>query len=581
MKTLHKIVIDELTLAFSQAYPDHSNLVSIVSESVTLATNQKFGHYQSNVALQLSKQLRCAPRLIANKITECISDVSFTNIDIAGPGFINFFLRSSVIAKYCEYQLDHKQIGVELLRSSEKVVVDFSSPNIAKEMHVGHLRSTIIGDSIARIFEFLGADVLRLNHVGDWGTAFGMLIVYLQDNHPEVLKKNVSTNLSELVGWYKKAKFQFDSDSDFKKRSQQQVVLLQSGDVESLAIWELICDISRTGFQKIYDILNINLVERGESFYNPWLVSTVERLKHQNMIVESDGAQCVYLDGFKNREGNPLPLIVQKSDGGFNYATTDLAALSHRVENEKANRIIYVTDNGQSLHFKMVFSTAEKAGIFEPEKTQVDHVGFGLVLGEDGKKLKTRSGDTVPLQSLLDNAVEKAKSIILEKGRDWDVSEIENAAKVIGVGAVKYADLSNFRLSDYRYSPERMLSFEGNTATFIIYSNARINSIIKKTQLPLAKITADTLFFKCPSEEILAFHLTRFSDVIHKIVTDLTPHYLTDYLYETAQRFNSFYNQCRIIDDENELSRLSLCHLTSLVITKGLELLGIEVLDRM
>ena len=579
MKTPLRMITDELWRAFNESYPESTHLENIVKASVSLATNPQFGHFQSNMALQLSKTLKAAPRKIAEKTAALVSDHYLDKVEIAGPGFINFSLSPKFLAEYCQFQLKHDLMGVATFEKKNKVVVDFSSPNIAKEMHVGHLRSTIIGDSIARIFEFLQADVLRLNHVGDWGTAFGMLIVYLKEYHPDVLSQEVSTNLSELVIWYKEAKLKFDADNDFKKRSQKQVVALQGGDAESLAIWKLICEISRHGFQKIYDILGVDLLERGESFYNPMLGPTVDLLKHRGLVVESDGAQCVYMDGFVNREGNALPLIIQKSDGGYNYATTDLAALRHRVENEKANRIIYVTDNGQSLHFKMIFSAATKGDLVDIEKVQIDHVGFGLVLGEDGKKLKTRSGDTVPLQSLLDSAVAQAKSLIVEKGRDWSNEEIDHAANVIGIGAVKYADLSNYRLNDYRYSLDRMLSFEGNTATFIIYSNARINSILRRSQIEFSSDHVITL--STEAEQSLAFHLSRFSDVIYKIVNDLTPHYLTDYLYETAQKFNVFYNQCRIIGDEKEISRLSLCHLTSKVITKGLDLLGIGVLERM
>jgi arginyl-tRNA synthetase len=580
MKPLKFIVSDALKKAFAQLFPDQSSLHHLVEQSVSMSSSPKFGHFQSNLAMQLSKQLKIPPRQIASEISSTLACSDFASVHVAGPGFINITLATHLISSYCNQQLHHSRLGCESMNLS-KIIIDFSSPNIAKEMHVGHLRSTIIGDCLANVFEFLGYEVLRLNHVGDWGTAFGMLIVYLKQHHPEIVSGKQSSNLSDLVGWYKQSKVCFDEDPLFKKDAQMQVVKLQQGDIESRQAWQLICDISREGFQKIYDALGIKLIERGESFYNPWLNEVIESINARGLLSISDGAKCVYLDGFQNREGEPLPLIVQKSDGGFNYATTDLAAIRHRVSAEQAKRIIYVTDSGQGLHFSMVFATASKAQFYDPDEVALEHAGFGLVLGEDGKKFKTRSGDVVRLQSLLDKAVEKAKAIFTERNSDWNMQVINRAASILGIAAIKYADLSNNRMSDYQFSFERMLKFEGNTAAFILYSFVRINSILDKSKISSDELAAHEIVMEHESEIDLAFHLTRFSAVVLKLSNDLNPHYLTDYLYLLAQKYNMFFRDCRVHGDANEASRLLLCRLTSRIIEKGLNLLGIDVLERM
>jgi len=362
----------------------------------------------------------------------------FSKIEIAGPGFINFTFSDSFLSQQLRAQLNDPLLGAAAPEKKTKMIVEFSSPNVAKELHVGHLRSTIIGDCLARLFEFLRYDVLRLNHIGDWGTQFGMLIAYMKGEVPDVLQGRTATDLQQLMTWYKASKKRFDEDPNFKKQAQLEVVRLQSEEKEAMDAWRLICAISRKGYQEIYDLLGIQIIERGESFYNPYLKSIVEELEAKHLIQVSDGAKCLFLDGFKNREGEPLPLMVQKSDGGYNYDTTDLAAIRYRIFVDKAERIIYVTDLGQSLHFQMVFKAAELAGWLDPAKTRVDHVGFGLVLGLDGKKFKTRSGDTEKLIDLLTEAVDHARKLLLE--RDIESSEIEPLAKILGIGAVKYAD---------------------------------------------------------------------------------------------------------------------------------------------
>ena len=582
MISLRLKVVDSLSNAFTQLFPEHQDSLSSLARSVTKSSQPQFGHFQSNAAMQLTKQLKMPPREIASLLADSLlKQVElFSSIDVAGPGFINITLTNEQIASFCNAQFQHEKLGCVVARP-DKIIVDFSSPNIAKEMHVGHLRSTIIGDCMANVFEFLGHEVLRLNHVGDWGTAFGMLIVYLKQHQPEVLSGDKAADLTDLVGWYKQSKACFDADPTFKKASQLQVVELQQGDTESLRIWKLICDISRTGFQRIYNLLNIRLTERGESFYNPWLNECIDLIDSQGLLSISDGASCVYLDGFQNRDGDSLPLIVKKSDGGFNYASTDLAAIRHRAEVEQAKRVIYVTDSGQSLHFSMVFAAAKKARLYSPDNVSLEHAGFGLVLGDDGKKFKTRSGDVVRLQSLLDKAIDKSRSIFMQRHPDWDQAELDRAAYVLGIGAVKYADLSNNRISDYQFSFDKMLNFDGNTAAFILYSYVRIKSIIEKSSISKDQIQSADIELQHPGEVELALHLTRFPDTVAKVSADLNPHYLTDYLYLLAQKYNSFFRDCRVIGDERELSRLLICQLSSRILEQGLQLLGIEVLSRM
>jgi arginyl-tRNA synthetase len=460
--------------------------------------------------------------------------------------------------------------------------VEFSSPNIAKELHVGHIRSTIIGDCLARLFEFLDQDVLRLNHLGDWGTQFGMLITYMKDFCPAVLTGETPTDLESLMKWYKASKKRFDEDAHFKNRAQKEVVLLQSGDKESMHAWKLICDVSRKGFQEIYDLMDVRLTERGESFYNPHLKEVVKELEQKGLVTISDGAKCVYLQGFQNREGEPLPMIIQKSDGGYNYDTTDLAAIRHRIYVEKADRMIYVVDVGQSLHFQMVFAAAEKAGWLERAKVQVDHVGFGLVLGEDGKKFKTRSGETEKLIDLLTEAVDKARAILIERLPTINQNELEHLARVLGIGAVKYADLSSLRTKDYTFSYERMLRFEGNTAVFLLYAYVRINGIKRKIGADMDQILSGHIInLQHPSEISLAVHLRRFGEVIEIMARELLPNRLTDYLYELSEKFNVFFRDCRVEGTPEEGSRLVLCELTARVLKQGLEILGLETVERM
>jgi arginyl-tRNA synthetase len=561
------------------------------------ASNPKFGDFQANVALSLSKQLGMQPRAIATAIVEKldVSDICEPP-EIAGPGFINLKLQTS----YLEAQLNaiktDPRLGVPKVQNPQKEIVDFSSPNIAKEMHVGHLRSTIIGDCIARILEFRGHEVLRLNHVGDWGTQFGMLITHLVDTYGSkmmLMENSLGTylagdiNIGDLVEFYREAKKKFDNDEYFQKRSRDAVVSLQSGEPFTNEAWKLICEASRKEFQEIYDRLDIELEERGESHYNSYLPKVVEDLEKIGLVEENQGAKCVFLEGFTNREGDPLPLIVQKSDGGYNYATTDLAALRYRIEKDQAKRIIYVTDAGQANHFAQFFQVANKAG-WIPENVELVHVTFGLVLGEDGKKFKTRSGDTVRLKDLLDEAVSRTRADLearlKEESREETEQFIKNVADVVGISAVKYADLSQNRTSNYVFSYDKMLSLKGNTAPYMLYAYVRTQGISREGNIDFANLGRDAkIILKEDTELTLAKHILQLDEIIAEVEQDLLPNRLCDYLYNLSEKFNKFYDKCPVLKSEEPIktSRLMLCYLTARTLKLGFDLLGIKVLERM
>lgn len=572
--------------AIQQAFPQLETLDGVLE--VTPSTQDKFGHYQCNSAMRLTKILKKPPREVAQSIIDSLETESeqagpmIAQTSIAGPGFINITLDPSYLEDRVEIIARDPRLGFQRPEQPQKIVLDFSSPNTAKEMHVGHLRSTIIGDSLARLFEFLGHRVLRLNHVGDWGTAFGMLIAYLKDEEPEVLSREKETDLPHLQEWYKAAKKRFDADPDFKQRSQLQVVELQGGDPEALHAWELICDISRKGYQEIYDLLGVSIKERGESHYNEDLPKVVEDLESKQLLSVSGGAKCVFLEGFTNREGDPLPVIVQKSDGGFNYSTTDIATIRQRVEEEKGDRIIYVTDAGQALHFKMLFALAEKAGYLDSEKVRVDHVTFGLVLGPDGKKFKTRSGETERLIDLLHAAVSRAREILDERDLEMEPEQKEQLAHALGIGAVKYADLSCHRVQDYVFSYERMLRFEGNTAAFLMYAYVRVAGIKRKVGKSITEVAPDThIQLEHPSEIALGLHLARFPETLERMSQELLPNRLTDYLYELSEKFNAFFRDCRVEGVEEQDQRLLLCEAVAKTLKQGLQILGVHTVERM
>lgn len=563
-----------------KAYPQSQEGEAIPLE-ITRSTQDKFGHYQFNSAMRLGKVLGSQPRAIAEAIASAVDKGDIIeSLSVAGPGFINITLTPKYLSTYANVISN-----ADFLKSKkrgEKIIIDFSSPNIAKELHVGHLRSTIIGDSLARVFEFLGYDVLRLNHVGDWGTQFGMLIAYMKECAPEAFLDPSGYALEDLMAWYKASKAKFDADPEFKARAQKEVGQLQGGDPASLKAWAAIVAISRSSYQEIYRILDIRIEDRGESFYNPFLKSVVDELKGKGIVKESDGALCIFLDGFTNREGEPLPLIIQKSDGGYNYATTDLAAIRHRIMDEKADRIIYVTDAGQAGHFKMVFQAAEEAGWLDRKNTRVDHVPFGLVLGQDGKKFKTRSGDTERLMDLIDNAIEKARSIVDERQPEMSAEDKKGLASVLGISCIKYADLSSHRVSDYTFSYDRMLRFEGNTASYLLYSYVRMLGIKRKIgDRVQAVIKESQAELKEPSEIALGLHLAQFNEVLTQVSDDLLPNHLTEYLFELAEKFNAFFRDCRVEGTNEEGSRLVLLEASRKVLETGLHLLGIKTVEKM
>ena len=549
--------------------------------------NPKFGDYQANVAMSLAKRLKDKPRAIATKIVEnlIIDDLCETP-QIAGPGFINLKFKTDYLQAQLKAVYSDKRLGAPIADPIKRTIVDFSSPNIAKEMHVGHLRSTIIGECIARTLEFLGHDVLRLNHVGDWGTQFGMLITHLEDVCPEAMTESSSVDIGDLVEFYKQAKKRFDDDDDFKTTSREAVVDLQSGEENARKAWQLLCEQSRKEFQKIYGRLDITIQERGESFYNPLLEDVAKDLKSLGLLEEDQGAQVVFLEGFTNKDGNPQPLIVQKSDGGFNYATTDLAAIRQRTVDEKAQRVIYITDAGQANHFAQVFQVAGRAH-WIPDGVELVHVPFGLVKGEDGKKLKTRSGETVKLRSLLDEAVTRAKqdlqTRITEENRDESEEFVKEVSTAVGISAVKYADLSQNRTSDYIFSFDKMLALQGNTAPYMLYAYVRVQGISRKGEIDFSQLGEAPILLEDDSELALAKHLLELDTIVMEVAQDLYPNRLCQYLFELSQKFNQFYDRCSVLqaDEPQRTSRLMLCDLTARTLKLGLSLLGIPVLERM
>lgn len=577
---LQQYVGQALTSAFKK---ELANAPALMEAEVTQSTQSQFGHYQCNNALKIGKYLKGNPRDAAARLIAAMPPSSkevIDHLEIAGPGFINITLKAAFISSKVDGMLRDERLGIALPLVKQRVIVEFSSPNVAKELHVGHLRSTIIGDALARLFEFLGYDVLRLNHVGDWGTQFGMLIAYMKEFVTDTDKKQV--DLPCLMHWYKESKKRFDADPDFKKRAQLEVVKLQGGDAGSLAAWKEICAISRKAFSEIYDLLDVRLTERGESFYNPYLPEVVADLEQKGLITISDGAKCVFLEGMTGREGAPLPMIVQKADGGYNYDTTDLAAMRHRIEVEKADRIIVITDSGQSLHFEMLFKVAQKAGYFSLRAVQFDHVPFGVVLGPDGKKFKTRSGETEKLVDLILEAVQEAKKIMQERLPDLPEPEIDRLSCILGVDALKYADLCGHRVKDYLFSYERMLKFEGNTAAFLLYAFVRIQGIKRKVSRSVTEwLAVESIRLEHPTEIALGLHLAQFGEALQPMARDLLPNRLCDYLYALAEKFHAFFRDCRVEGAEQEGSRLLLCEAVSRVLEKGMSILGLKTLDRM
>jgi len=597
MKPVITILEDRISAAMAVAVNQKD-----CAAQVRPSTDPRFGDYQVNGVMPLAKELKTNPKKLAEGVVEKlnVSDIC-EKPEIAGPGFINLRLKQEFVAvNLLEVNKDTGRLGIEKVDKPKTIVVDFSGPNIAKQMHVGHLRSTIIGDCICRMLEFLGHKVIPQNHIGDWGTQFGMLTYYFDDQNLHVAAGRASKrkmvgvsdlSISDMEQFYREAKELFDSDAEFARRSRDYVVKLHVGDRHVMFNWRVIRGQSLAYFQNIYNLLGVMLTDEhvhGESEYRDDLPSVVEELKRKGFAKESDSAICVFPEGFKDKEEKPLPVIVQKSDGAYLYATTDLAAIRYRVGELKADRIIYVTDARQQLHFEMVFTVARMAG-WAKDKTELIHVTFGSVLGENGKPLKTRSGENVKLKELLDEAVSRARGVVDEKNPGLSENEKDEIAKAVGIGSVKYADYSNNRTSDYVFSFDKMLAMEGNTAPYMQYAYARVQSIKDKGKergIDVDKEMAGLKAFSLTesSEFDLAKHLIRYGEAIEAAAADYRPNYLTAYLYELAQKFSAFYTNCPVLQAEPDKrpTRLLLCDLTAKTIRHGLsELLGIEVIERM
>jgi arginyl-tRNA synthetase len=548
--------------------------------------DKSHGDFATNIALMLAKLAGMKPRDLAEKLIAALpADNAVAKVEIAGPGFINFFQADDWLTGLLDQALADPYLAVPRPEQAQTVVVDYSSPNLAKEMHVGHLRSSIIGDAVVRTLEFLGHAVVRQNHVGDWGTQFGMLLAYLEEQKSEESDTELSRELGDLEGFYRAAKQRFDESDAFATRARSLVVKLQAGDEDCLALWREFNSVSLSHCQAVYDRLGVSLTPadvRGESAYNDDLAQVVSDLDARGLLSEDQGAQCVFMDEFKNKEGAPLPVIVQKADGGYLYATTDLAALRYRAGTLHADRMLYFVDQRQALHFQQMFSLAKRAG-FVPEPTELEHMGFGTMNGPDGRPFKTRDGGTVKLIDLLDEAEERAYTLVKDKNPQLDDQDLRTIAHSVGIGAVKYADLSKNRSSDYIFNFEQMLSFEGNTAPYLLYAYTRVASVFRKAGLEMAQVSGDFQLQE-DAEQALAARLVQFGEVLESVAEKGLPHLLCTYLYDVAGLFSTFYEHCPILSGDNEAlkqSRLKLAALTARTLKQGMELLGLSPLERM
>ncbi|SEQ01801.1 MULTISPECIES: arginine--tRNA ligase [Pseudomonas] len=543
--------------------------------------DKSHGDFASNIAMMLAKPAGMKPRDLAEKLIAALpADPSVSQVQIAGPGFLNFFQNHEQLARRLDDALADTHLAIQKAAPKQRVVVDLSSPNLAKEMHVGHLRSTIIGDAVARVLEFLGDDVIRQNHVGDWGTQFGMLLAYLEEQPAAA-----ESELSDLETFYRAAKKRFDESPEFADRARELVVKLQAGDEACLKLWHRFNEISLSHCQKVYDRLNVKLTPadvKGESAYNSELTGIVTELDAKGLLTESDGARCVFLEEFKNAEGNPLPVIVQKAGGGYLYATTDLAAMRYRSQVLNADRVLYFVDQRQALHFQMAFEVARLAGFVAPSMS-LEHMGFGTMNGADGRPFKTRDGGTVKLIDLLDEAEDRAYTLVKEKNPSLEETELREIARAVGIGAVKYADLSKHRTSDYSFNFELMLSFEGNTAPYLLYAYTRVASIFRKLGQGYDEVEGQ-IRLEAPQEQDLGARLAQFGETLNLVAEKGVPHLLCAYLYDIAGLFSSFYENCPILSAEDPAqrqSRLRLAALTGRTLKQGLELLGLNTLERM
>ena len=543
----------------------------------------QFGDYQANGVMAVAKKLGMAPRQLAEQVLSHLDLNGIANkVEIAGPGFINIFLDPAFLAENVNSALASERLGVAQPQA-QTIVVDYSAPNVAKEMHVGHLRSTIIGDAAVRTLEFLGHKVIRANHVGDWGTQFGMLIAWLEKQQQENAGEMA---LSDLEGFYRDAKKHYDEDEVFAERARNYVVKLQGGDAYFLEMWRKLVDITMTQNQITYDRLNVTLTRddvMGESLYNPMLPGIVADLKAKGLAVESEGATVVFLDEYKNKEGEPMGVIIQKKDGGYLYTTTDIACAKYRYETLHADRVLYYIDSRQHQHLMQAWTIVRKAG-YVPESVPLEHHMFGMMLGKDGKPFKTRAGGTVKLADLLDEALERARRLVAEKNPDMPADELEQLANAVGIGAVKYADLSKNRTTDYVFDWDNMLAFEGNTAPYMQYAYTRVLSVFRKAEVDAQALAAAPVIITEAREAQLAARLLQFEETLTVVAREGTPHVMCAYLYDLAGLFSGFYEHCPIITAESETarnSRLKLAQLTARTLKQGLDTLGIETVERM
>ncbi|EAA7605863.1 arginine--tRNA ligase [Salmonella enterica] len=543
----------------------------------------QFGDYQANGMMAVAKKLGMAPRQLAEQVLTHL-DLSgiASKVEIAGPGFINIFLEPTFLAEQVQQALASDRLGVSQ-PTRQTIVVDYSAPNVAKEMHVGHLRSTIIGDAAVRTLEFLGHHVIRANHVGDWGTQFGMLIAWLEKQQQE---NAGDMALADLEGFYRDAKKHYDEDEAFAERARNYVVKLQSGDVYFREMWRKLVDITMTQNQITYDRLNVTLTRddvMGESLYNPMLPGIVADLKAKGLAVESEGATVVFLDEFKNKEGDPMGVIIQKKDGGYLYTTTDIACAKYRYETLHADRVLYYIDSRQHQHLMQAWTIVRKAG-YVPDSVPLEHHMFGMMLGKDGKPFKTRAGGTVKLADLLDEALERARRLVAEKNPDMPADELEKLANAVGIGAVKYADLSKNRTTDYIFDWDNMLAFEGNTAPYMQYAYTRVLSVFRKADIDEQALASAPVIISEDREAQLAARLLQFEETLTVVAREGTPHVMCAYLYDVAGLFSGFYEHCPILSAENDAvrnSRLKLAQLTAKTLKLGLDTLGIETVERM
>ncbi len=539
--------------------------------------------FQANGALPLAKLVGRSPQQIAASVVEAAAlDDICSAVDVSGPGFINLTLSDTFVSDQIAAVSADDRLGVAVSATPHTMVIDYSGPNVAKEMHVGHLRSTVIGDSLARVLGFLGHEVLRENHIGDWGTPFGMLIEHLIDVGGAADAESFSVR--DLNEFYAQARLHFDRDPAFAERCRQRVVLLQGGDAETLALWEIFVAESLRHIDQVYDMLGVLLTREdvaGESSYNPLLDVVVDELAAKDLLVEDAGALCVFPEGFTNRQGDPLPLIVRKSDGGYGYPATDLACIRDRTQRRRATTLIYIVGAEQALHLRLVFAVARLAG-YLPETSEAVHVGFGLVLGAGGKKLASRSGESERLIDLLAEGVTRANASMAERPSDLSAEQTAAVARSLGIGAVKYADLSTERMRDYVFDWDRMLAFEGNTGPYLQYAHARIRSIFRRAEVP-PPTPGTRASVQEPQERALALQLLGFAAAIEATAEAYSPAKLCTYLFDLASLFTTFYEACRVLVDDEAVrtSRLALCDLTARVLAQGLFLLGMEAPEQM